>query len=439
MNSINEISKRWGEEGKVYVAHRNEYFKTGMSIGWDKVEKPPEDTRSDLAEIVLEHVRKANEIGNIESVRQKFPPAHAPFQKMLNKNGQHLGPVALLDNDKILIRVGSPYGEGRVYLIDDLEIQLIENVLSFGWSPNKRYLAVARRAGVEVLDRWGGKKVAECHWPTGNEGAPPGYEIKSIEGIPHVTQIIPFPDGKRVLLVSSKGIFVLAATQAVRLHPSIEHLKEHFDWLKKEYPKDELDVNIDMEHGAISPDGNFIAVGSQDYFQHVYNSDYEQFAEIGHLSEYPHYALFSGDGEMLALNSCYFYNGATIGVPVSLLPELFTAPYELDSHLVVLEKYSKVYAATYRQDEFIIGDAYGYIRAFDKKGNYRWNHFLGSSIGDIDISKDGKTLLVCSYAGFLSIIKLDTGEVNPFTIGDATHEETRRWLFWRKEKKPLVW
>jgi hypothetical protein len=126
---------------------------------------------------------------------------------------------------------------------------------------------------------------------------------------------------------------------------------------------------------------------------------------------------------MIAFNSCHFYNGMTIGAPTRLLPGLKTESYEPDDRIVELEDESRVYAAVSRGDEFIIGDANGYLRAFDIKGNPRWQHFIGSSVGDID----------------LSIIDLDTGEADPFVIGTSQHQERRRWLFWKGEKKPLAW
>jgi len=142
---------------------------------------------------------------------------------------------------------------------------------------------------------------------------------------------------------------------------------------------------------------------------------------------------------MIALNSCHFYNGRTLGVPLSLLPGLTTESYEVDKRLMLLEVGARVYAGVCRDGEFIIGDASGYLRAFDLSGNARWQHFIGSSIGDIDISEDGKTLVATTYAGFLSIIDMDTGQPDPFTISTGDHRERRRWLFWKKELQPLIW
>lgn len=157
---------------------------------------------------------------------------------------------------------------------------------------------------------------------------------------------------------------------------------------------------------------------------------------VGNRSDYPHYALFSSDDSMLAVNSCHFYNGITLGVPTDLLPGLETEPYEDDERIILLDDDARVYAGICRQNEFIIGDASGYVRAFGADGNPRWQLFIGSSIGDRDTSADGKTLVVSTYAGFLSIFKMDSGEQAPHQIGNSQHMETRRWIFWKNEKQP---
>jgi hypothetical protein len=156
------------------------------------------------------------------------------------------------------------------------------------------------------------------------------------------------------------------------------------------------------------------------------------------MSEYPHYALFSNKSDMVALNSCHFYSGVTLGVPTSLLPGLKTEPYEPDPRMPILDDGARVYAGGFRKDEFIIGDADGYLRAFDRQGTRLWEHFIGSTIGSMDLSADGTKLIVTSYAGFLCFLDLDTGKSDPFAIGTSTHQERRRWLFW-KAFPPLVW
>jgi hypothetical protein len=194
-----------------------------------------------------------------------------------------------------------------------------------------------------------------------------------------------------------------------------------------------------MAHGAISPSGELVLVGCQDTMHLVINAQLERIAQVGHQNSYPHFAWFSADGQVAAFNSCHFYEGTSIGVSVVDLPGLNTPAYKPHPSVRLLEDEARVHAAVARGDEFIIGDAYGYIRAFDVQGNFRWRHFVGSTINALDLSPDGKRLAVTSYAGFLCVLELDAPERDPFAIGTASHRELQRWLFWKGEERVLRW
>lgn len=439
MNSTEAMARRWREEGRIFTADVNEYVHQTMVLRRDGVDEPPQDKRGDLAEKVLEHVRQANERGSIDDVRQRFPPAWEPFVEILQENGQDINQVAILGDGRIVLRVGEHYREGTVYIINDLDVEHVENVIGFGQSPDRKFFALAKQSGVEVYEQWDNRPTVSIRWPTGLEGIPAGTITKPLDGAPPITQLIPFPDGVRVLLVSSEGIFVLGNDRTVRLYPRAEDYRGHFKWWQSAYPdKAARPLEIDMEHGAISPGGKLIALGCQDSDHLIFNDNYELVGDVEPVFSYPHYTVFSKDGTFLACNECHFWNGMTIGVPMSLLPGLRMGKM-MDNRLVELDSDARVYAATSRQDEFILGDAYGYLRAVDKAGDLRWVHFVGSTIFGMDLSRDEKTLVVGTSAGILSIIRLDTGTKDPDTIGTATHQEIRRWLFWKKEKKPLAW
>jgi hypothetical protein len=194
-----------------------------------------------------------------------------------------------------------------------------------------------------------------------------------------------------------------------------------------------------MEHGAVSPRGDLVLAGCQDSKHLVFDSDLKLIAEVGPFSEYPHFAWFSADGTLAAFNACHFYNGASVAVPVEEIGDLDTDYYENHSSVRMLQQGARVYAAVARDDEFIVGDAGGYLRAFDLQGNFRWQHFIGSTIAAMDLSPDKQKLAVTSYAGFLSVLQLDAGERDPWAIGTASHRELRRWLFWKGEDAPLKW
>lgn len=431
---------KWKKKTLKYVELVNAFVERGHREGWENMGDEPKDPgREHLAADALEAVRKANAGGNLDELREKWPPAHAPLIPLLEDNGQHLPVVCVLDDGSIVARVGSWYEGGRTVQIADGEVTEVPDVGYFGRGPQRRFFGVAREDGITILDGWQGPEVALCPWPTGQEGVPAGIAPQSWDGPLVPSRIVPFPDGERVLVASSEGIFVLTASKAHRLLPTETDLKKHFEWLRENHPGDDLTCDLSMEHAAISRDGKWIAVGSQDSTHLVFDQKYGLAADVGNQDSYPHHAAFSADQSLVAFNSCHFYNGSTLGVPTTLLPGLRTPPFEEDERLRTLEEGSRVYAAASRNDELIFGDAYGYLRCVSLDGERRWEQFIGSTIGDIDVTPDGRTMVASSYAGFLSIFDLDAGHQSPHQIGTGGHRERRRWLFWKNEPEPLRW
>ncbi len=440
LRKIDDVQKEWHSKTLKYVKAVNDYVEKGRRLGWENAGKEPEDSGSkDLIYMVLDAVREANEKGDFKNFRNNWPPAHEPFVDLLPKIGISIPTIAILPDSSIVARIGTIYELGRVVHINGNHITDISDIKYFGKEPNHRYFAIARENGVQVIDGWNGPEVSFCLWPTGLEGIPEGFNVKPLSEKPRPTQLTPFPDGQRVLLVSCDGIFVLSPSKVNRLLPIKSSLREDLTWSLKEYPNDDLFVGLDMEHAAISRDGRWIAVGSQSSTHLIFNENLELVGNVGNMSEYPHYSIFSEDGKILALNSCHFYSGVTIGLQTNQLPGFKSEPYKEDKNISILEDSSRVYSAVSRKDEFIIGNAEGYIRGFNQSGELRWEHFIGSSIGDMDITPDGKRLVVSTAAGFLSIIDLDVGKPEPYQIGTASHREQRRWIFWRNEPRPLMW
>jgi len=171
----------------------------------------------------------------------------------------------------------------------------------------------------------------------------------------------------------------------------------------------------------------------------AFDASGNQIASVGPFCDYPCYAWFNTDGSVAAFNACLMYGGTSVGVSVSDLPGLDTDFFEKDHKIHLLEDDSRVYAAVARDDEFIIGDANGYLRAFDLQGGFRWQHFIGGTITALDLSLDKHRLAVATRAGFLCVLRLDTGRRDPFTIGTASHKEVERLLFWKQEERILRW
>jgi len=358
---------------------------------------------------------------------------------LLDENGQSIPTILILEDGSILAQIGNSYDEGHVVRIQDRDVTTIPDTQFIGRSPDRRYFAIARQEGVQVLDGWNGPEVALCPWPTGQENLPAEIKVHPIEGPLEPTRLIPFPDGKKVLLVSEFGIYILSETRTILLLPTTDSLKEQYEWHKEDYPGEPFGFSICMEHGAVSLDGKLIAVGDQGSNHLIFDDHGALIGDIGVQSFYPHYALFSADDQIIAFNSCHLYNGITVGVPTNLLPGFTTESNKKNESTPILEEVSRIYGGVSRDNEFIIGNADGYLLCFNKKGEHQWEHFIGSSIGSMDISPDGKTLVVSTYAGYISIINLDAGTQPAYQIGTGNHEEIRRWLFWKNEPKPLIW
>lgn len=435
-----EQQKEWKEKTLAYAKAFNEYLSKGVKEGWENAgEEPSAAGREHLVPYLLTALREANRLGKTNEFREYWPPAHEPFNFLFDDNAQNIPMLCLLEDDSILARIGLPYESGMVVQIKGNQIEPVADVLFFGACPNKRYFAAAKTDGISVMDGWQGEEVIFLDWPTGVEDIPEGFQVPPLNSRPDPSRLIPFPDGQRVLLVSEDGIFVLSSDGAHRLQPTKTELSEYFSWAKKEGQGVELSVNAAMEHGAISSDGKYIVVGAQESKHLVFNENLQQIAEIGPHNEYPHYAIFSADNQILALNACHFYNGVTIGVPASILDGLNTDYYETKDEFILLQDGARFHAGVVKEDEFIMGDAYGHIRAFSKTGQYRWQHFVGSAINAIDISKDGKKLAVSTFSGFISLIDLDAEKQQPYQIGNGGHYERQRWIFWKNEPEPLTW
>ncbi len=431
--------QQWREAVIAYAEAINRYVAQGRAQGWDDLEEPQAAATAHLLDAWLAALRAINRPGVEPAQRRLFreawPPAHLPLVPLFEEQAQGIGNLLLLDDGSLLARIGMPFDRGQVLRIDDQGITPVIGVEHFGRCPQRRYYALANAEGVRVTDGWGGPQVARLAWPHGLEGLPAGYPFDPFDLPPTPTALLPFPDGQRVLLVSSDGIFVLAANGATRLLPRQETILED---LRQGTDPDDIALGLAMEHAALSPDGRLIALGEQCGRHLVLDEHFRPIAEVGPASEYPHFALFNRRGDQLILNACHFYQGGTVGVRVADLPGLDTGFYSEDPRTPLLQDGARIYAGVTREGEYIVGDAHGYLRAFGEDGSEHWQHYLGSTISAMDISADGRTLAVASHAGFISLIALDSGRPQ-WQIGTGAHGEVRRWVCWKGFEQPLAW
>jgi len=199
--------QEWRRKVLNYASAINAFVDVGLSEGWDAVGKEPETPKTDHLIKKVVSALKSNQNKKDPEFRELWPPAHGPFASsgFLEKHGQGIPAVSLLEDGTILARIGSTYGEGKVVRITDGDVQPVPDVVLFGACPNKRYYAVIREnRNVDILDGWDGPKITGLNWPTGTEGVPTKYNYSRQEPIT-CERIMAFPNGRNALLIGTDG------------------------------------------------------------------------------------------------------------------------------------------------------------------------------------------------------------------------------------------
>ena len=240
-----EAQEEWKEKTLSYVRAFNAYRERGYAEGWENVGEAPKDPgRGHLAWDAIAALRSANLAGYTEDFRKLWPPAHAPLIPILEENGQNIPVVCLLNDGSLVVRIGANYEPGRTIWIQGDRVTDMPEVGYFGRCPNRRYFGVAQETGIAILDGWQGPQVALCPWPNGTEDIPSGFKVAPWDNVPSPSRIVPFPDGKRVLMTSERGIFVLSERSARRLVPTQEQLRVDFEWSLRKYPGEDPSVHL---------------------------------------------------------------------------------------------------------------------------------------------------------------------------------------------------
>ncbi len=410
-----DIQKEWNALGEQYTTEINEMVEFGEKNGWEKWKgEEPEDKRDHLADAVIQELREANKKGLVEQFRNDFPPAHSPFIKYFHEKGQHIGPLYFVDKERVVFIVGTAYQNRRAYILDNNSlINLDKTIKLIGKSKQNNVFAIQKDDIILTRQGWDGEIIETFKFTKLKETG--------------ITELIPFNDGKKLLCLTSDGIFIISKESVKMIHPVPD-------------PDDEeWDPYIDMENATLSNDNQFIVVGDQCSDHRILDQNGVEIGEIGPQSSYPHYCLFSEDDTQLITNSCHFYNGITIGVDTKEIAGIKVEAYEESDDYKIIDDGMRLYVGVTSGDHYIFGDAYGYVKAFDKEGNCIWKHFVGSTIGGLAISDDGKTLWVGSCTGMIHKLRLGKGHRDRHTIGTGDHYEEFRMILWKGEEKELWW
>ncbi|WP_179335447.1 hypothetical protein [Winogradskyella costae] len=407
--NIESIKQEWNALGSTYATDVNTMVKFGDTYGWENWKgEEPKDERNHLSDAVYQLLKAANTNQTVDQFRNDFPPAHTPFIKFMQDHGQSIEQLHFIDAQKIVFVVGTAYQKRQAYVLsEDITLQLDESITAIGKSKQHNVFAIASKNTIVTTQGWEGDIIATFNLDkTKNLG---------------ITEMIPFNDGLKVLLVSSDGIFIISNDAENMIHP-LPDLED-----------DEWESYMDMENATLSNDNKYIVVGDQCCDHRILDSNGNEIGEVGPQSSYPDFCLFSKDDTQLITNSCHFYNGVTIGVDTSNAKDINIMAYEESDDYTTIDDGMRVYSGVATSKYYILGDAFGYIKAIDKQGDCIWKYFLGSTITGMTISEDENTLWVGSASGMLHKLQLDKGFRDSHTIGTGDHYEDFRLIFWKDE------
>ena len=434
----NDIIEKWNTDGRRYIAGLNKAI-TKSYEGQEVSDDWPKDPRTaEQARLVISLVEAEEREGRWCPEKPIIDRAHEPFIEMLNDVCQSLNCVSILGPDEFLVRLGTAYQPGPTMHIRGGQVTERPDILAAAVSRNRDLLLLAQEQGFSVTRRLDEEPISRIFWPEGV--MPQALDIVQISD-----------DGHAIAFVSHDSAVWLgqmsdADSAWTCVYPTAAFLEERKD------EGDDMDGEENswydsMMHCGLSPDGKFIAYGSQCYghfIDHIAGiGEIQQWAKIGHLSEYPHYACFSDDSAFAALNSCHFYHGATACVRLADVKGMQTEPYEENECAPMINDRLRVYAATWlpfgesQNGSFALAGA-GYLDIVSTDGTVLSTTYFGSSASSIDYCPKTGLLAVASYSGFLHIFIPSQAAEEGRTIGFRPIHEQYRWVFW-SDRSPFRW
>ena len=420
------------------------------------------DPRSpQMAEAVLAEVHRLNVEGRGSEARSLFDPAHEPFIPELEKGGRGLKFCAILGPDEFLVQQGTHHTEATTWHMTGEQVVKADTLAGFAWSRNRRnFLAVHPDGTITVHDTYGAPPREQIPAVPGSAFVPLGVpedlrtQYQSPGEVAAYTHLAISDDGTKILLCDAeRGVALLRKAKSAwgveLLFPSMALGLE--DQMREQIEEDgEFYPFFDMIHAALSPDGRFAALGTQDEGHYLIEIDGEDgpalHARLGHRSEYPHDACFSDNSDLVALNSCHFYNGVTFAAELTTVRGLSTPPYEEHPQLPTLNTYLRVYASGFlpasmtgqETGAFLLAGS-GFAACVTPEGRILWELGFGSSAGGVDVCPKTGRVLIASYSGMLHLLDPAQQQDPHIFSGYKAPQELRRWLFWDRLACPLIW
>ena len=268
-----EWQKEWNEKGEKYAKAVNDMVAFAEVHGWDAYKgEDLVDERNgmtQLCEAVFELLKEANERGETAKFRANFPPSNVIFDKKLRKKLRDIDQICPLGGENVLFIASNDDGKTLYLLEGDRVSEVADDVIAVGKSKRNEIYALLNQDEVWLIRGYDGKSGGELVARFSHE----------LEIIYDEAEILPFNDGKKVLLTAHDGIFLISQSGAKLIHPIYEDEGED---------EDEYELEIAMANATLSNDNELIVAGEQDSDHVLMDSEGERLGGIGAQSSYPH-------------------------------------------------------------------------------------------------------------------------------------------------------
>ena len=428
---------QWNREGRAFISKITGLIANVEEGGEDTEEWPTEPRGEDQARAIIAAVEAAERSGQWVEDAPVADRAHEPLVPLFEGTAQNLRCASILGPDELLICPGSGWQPGTTLHLNGGKVTERPEILAAKMTRSHDLLLLVTAEGFAVTTGLDAAVLRRFPWPD-------EVEPTALEDL-HLAE-----DGLTLLFTHGDHEVWLGQWSEDTAHwtcvyPDAAFLEEIDDEVNEDDEED-FEWSDSMMHSALSPDGRFIAFGSQCYGHFISRidgiGDVRRFAKIGHRSEYPHNACFSDDSAHAALNSCHFYRGATLGVQLDQIEGADTPEYEDDPRVTELDDHLRVYASTWLPDIggqgvfALAGSSYLNMRGLD--GAMRASLYFGSSASSIDYCPKTGQLAVGSYSGFLHLYDPKRVAEPGTVIGYKPFHERYRWVIWQN-RAPFRW
>jgi len=404
----------WKKKGIEFYHVINSWLDVIYRDGKQPSTPEPVDERSDMERVVVEALEHFNKTGQYDKLREMFPPSYYAFcYDFYKKFSKGVEGLLAIRSDLILTKTLD-----SVFVIRENDFKEEPDVLMFGASRDKKYIAKALRDRIEILNDWDGKVLTTLKYPDKyNQGVYEYLYTPYLDdpGKMDIKDIKIFSDVKKVLLSGSEGIYLISEEKCELLYPEEEKLNEIYEKFSESIDGNVKDnpfsINMRYPNVDISPDEKFISLGgmfpppvlSNLIIRRNDGDNWKIHNTSGAQSMFPKVTCFHNNLPCISFSACLYasLNNSMVNTTFKIDLEQLEQEGEIEEFAGgIFQNYGIVCSTVPHKNGFILGMDNGYLWHMSAEENIAQIGYahVGGSINFIDFTPDNKYVIVGKVA-----------------------------------------